>query len=116
VWLRAGGLSLDDGASVPPPSENPLCPWEEEGLRVDCAEPEDDDAAVAGCPCRTRTRVTAKPAAAVRVTARFAALARLRPASTLDPDMASLSRTSLRAGWERVKRTVRTGLPRAGRH
>jgi len=88
---------------VPPPSEKPPCRVleEDEELPVDrgtsVVELDFEDAPVAGCPSRTRVRTTAKPAAAVRATARFAALARLRPPSTLVPDMPPSSRTGVRS-------------------
>jgi hypothetical protein len=112
VWLEAGGLPPDDGVREPPPSEKPLCvprEEEEEELPVDCDTLWVDEVTVAGCPCRARPTTTAKPAAAVRATARFAALARLRPASTLvAPGMSPSSRSSLRPRCERAESAVRT--------
>jgi hypothetical protein len=68
----------------PAPSEEPPCLLREEEEALPDRETAGVDAVpVAGCPSRARARTTAKPAAAVKVTARFAALARLRPASTL---------------------------------
>jgi len=95
----------------PPPSREPLAPRVDE-LPAECATLVVDvgvvDAPAAGCPCRATARRTAKPAAAVRVTARFAALARLRPASTLVAcGMSEFSLTRLRRGCERAKRRPR---------
>jgi hypothetical protein len=97
VWLATEGLPPDDGAREPPlPSVEP-CRTEEEELPVECDTVRVDDVPVAGCPCRARPKAAAKPAAAVRATARFAAFARLRPASTLvRPGMSPSSRTILR--------------------
>jgi hypothetical protein len=90
-----------------PPSEEPLWSREEE-LPVECDTLVVDvgvvDVPVAGCPCRATPRTTAKPAAAVNATARFAALARLRPASTLVAcGMSPFSPASVRQRCERAK-------------
>jgi hypothetical protein len=92
---------------APPPSEEPLWSREEE-LPVECDTLVVDvgvvDVPVAGCPCRATPRTTAKPAAAVNATARFAALARLRPASTLVAcGMSPFSPASVRRRCERAK-------------
>jgi hypothetical protein len=95
----------------PPPSEEPesSSPSREEVVELPV---ERDtlglDAPVAGCPCRATASRTAKPAAAVRVTARFAALARLRPASTLVAcGMSPFRPASLRQRCERAKSPCR---------
>jgi hypothetical protein len=92
---------------APPPSEEPLWLREEE-LPDECDTLVVDvgvvDVPVAGCPCRATPRTTAKPAAAVNATARFAALARLRPASTLVAcGMSPFSPASVRRRCERAK-------------
>ena len=107
VWLATGGLPPDDGAIEPPPSEEPSSSREEE-LPAECDTLVVDvgvvDVPVAGCPCRATARRTAKPAAAVRATARFAALARLRPASILVAcGMSPFSPPSLRRRCEKAK-------------
>jgi hypothetical protein len=82
-------VPLDGVAIEPPPSERPSCASEE--------TPDDGcdelDAAAPGCACRATPSTTRNPPAAVRATARLAAAARLRPASTRETfGMSPLSR------------------------
>ena len=84
VWVAAEGLPPVDGAREPPSSVEPPCRLaEDEELPVESCTVRVVAVPVAGCPCRASARTTAKPAAAAIATARFTALARLRPASIL---------------------------------
>jgi hypothetical protein len=92
----------------PPPSEEPESPSLSREEEAEELPVEFDtlgvDVPVAGCPCRATASRTTKPAAAVRVAARFAAVARLRPASTLVAcGMTPFSPASLRRRCEEVK-------------
>jgi hypothetical protein len=85
VWLEACGVALDDGATEPPAKvELRRRSTEDDEVALACDTVRVvDDVPAAGCPCRARARTRAKPAVAASANARFATLARLRPASIL---------------------------------